>query len=97
MLIDTHCHFNHVRFADEAVCIGAPPSAQSYLNSPAIISAAEITNVDAIHPGYGFLAESETFAKICEDCNIKFIGPRPEVSVDRGVTPRTVRNAGQVS
>jgi acetyl-CoA carboxylase biotin carboxylase subunit len=69
----------HVRYADEAVCIGAPPSAQSYLNIPSIISAAEITNVDAIHPGYGFLAESETFAKVCEDCDIKFIGPRAEV------------------
>jgi len=69
----------HIRYADEAVCIGAPPSAQSYLNIPSIISAAEITNVDAIHPGYGFLAESETFAKVCEDCNIKFIGPKPKV------------------
>jgi acetyl-CoA carboxylase biotin carboxylase subunit len=69
----------HVRFADEAVCIGPASSAQSYLNIPSIISAAEITNADAIHPGYGFLAESETFAKVCEDCNIKFIGPRPEV------------------
>lgn len=69
----------HVRFADESVCIGAPPSAQSYLNIPAIISAAEITDVDAIHPGYGFLAESSQFAEICEACNIKFIGPRPEV------------------
>ncbi len=69
----------HVRYADEAICIGAAPSAQSYLNIPAIISAAEITNVDAIHPGYGFLAESETFAKICEDCNIKFIGPKASV------------------
>ncbi|MBA2333583.1 MAG: acetyl-CoA carboxylase biotin carboxylase subunit [Acidobacteriota bacterium] len=69
----------HIRYADEAVCIGAPPSAQSYLNIPSIISAAEITNVDAIHPGYGFLAESETFAKVCEDCNIKFIGPTPDV------------------
>jgi acetyl-CoA carboxylase biotin carboxylase subunit len=69
----------HVKYADEAVCIGPAPSAQSYLNIPSIISAAEITNVDAIHPGYGFLAESETFAKVCEDCNIKFIGPRPEV------------------
>ncbi|MBX7175044.1 MAG: acetyl-CoA carboxylase biotin carboxylase subunit [Pyrinomonadaceae bacterium] len=69
----------HVRFADEAVCIGPAPSVQSYLNIPAIISAAEITNADAIHPGYGFLAESETFAKVCEDCNIKFIGPRPNV------------------
>ncbi len=69
----------HVRFADEAVCIGPAQSAQSYLNIPAIISAAEITNVDAIHPGYGFLAESATFAKVCEDCNIKFIGPQPDV------------------
>jgi len=69
----------HVRYADEAICIGAPPSAQSYLNIPSIISAAEITNVDAIHPGYGFLAESERFAKVCEDCNIKFIGPKAHV------------------
>ena len=69
----------HVRFADEAVCIGGATSAQSYLNIPAIIAAAEITNVDAIHPGYGFLAESAYFAEICEACNIKFIGPRPEV------------------
>ena len=69
----------HVRYSDEAVCIGPAQSAQSYLNIPAIISAAEITNVDAIHPGYGFLAESATFAKICEDCNIKFIGPKANV------------------
>ncbi len=69
----------HVRFADEAVCIGPASSAESYLNIPAIISAAEITNVDAIHPGYGFLAESSTFARICEECNIKFIGPKPEI------------------
>src|SRR6185503_15733704 len=69
----------HVRFADEAVCIGPAPSTQSYLNIPAIISAAEITNADAVHPGYGFLAESSTFAKVCEDCNIKFIGPSPDV------------------
>jgi acetyl-CoA carboxylase biotin carboxylase subunit len=69
----------HVRFADESVCIGKAPSAQSYLNIPAIISAAEITNVDAIHPGYGFLAESAQFAEICEACNIKFIGPRSDV------------------
>ena len=65
----------HVRFADEAACIGPAPSAQSYLNIPAIISTAEIFNVDAIHPGYGFLAESPYFAEICEACNIKFIGP----------------------
>ena len=69
----------HVRFADESVCIGPAPSAQSYLNIPAIISAAEIFNVDAIHPGYGFLAESAYFAEICEACNIKFIGPRSSV------------------
>ncbi|HLL99742.1 MAG TPA: acetyl-CoA carboxylase biotin carboxylase subunit [Pyrinomonadaceae bacterium] len=87
----------HVRFADEAVCIGAPPSAQSYLNIPAIISAAEITNVDAIHPGYGFLAESETFAKICGDCNIKFIGPEPHVIKmmgDKVEARRTMAAAG---
>ncbi len=87
----------HVRFADEAICIGAPPSAQSYLNIPAIISAAEIANVDAIHPGYGFLAESETFAKVCEDCNIKFIGPRPEIIKmmgDKVEARRTMQAAG---
>ncbi len=87
----------HVRYADEAICIGAAQSAQSYLNIPSIISAAEITNVDAIHPGYGFLAESETFAKICEDCNIKFIGPRPHVigmMGDKVEARRTMKAAG---
>src|SRR6476659_7728074 len=69
----------HVRFADEAACIGPAPSAQSYLNIPAIISTAEIFNVDAIHPGYGFLAESAYFAEICEACNIKFIGPEARI------------------
>lgn len=69
----------HVRFADEAACIGPAPSAQSYLNIPAIISTAEIFNVDAIHPGYGFLAESSYFAEICEACNIKFIGPKSNI------------------
>src|SRR6059036_3686841 len=69
----------HVPFADESACIGPAPSSQSYLNIPAIISAAEIFNVDAIHPGYGFLAESAYFAEICDACNIKFIGPRAEV------------------
>jgi len=68
----------HVKLADEAVCIGEAPSAKSYLNVPAIISAAEITDVEAIHPGYGFLAEDPHFAEICESCNIKFIGPTPE-------------------
>ncbi|HKA22202.1 MAG TPA: acetyl-CoA carboxylase biotin carboxylase subunit [Blastocatellia bacterium] len=71
-------HSLHVRFADEAICIGPPPSAKSYLNIPAVISAAEITNVDAIHPGYGFLAENAYFAEVCEACNIKFIGPRAD-------------------
>ena len=87
----------HVRFADEAVCIGAAPSAQSYLNIPAIISAAEITNVDAIHPGYGFLAESATFARICDDCNIKFIGPKADVIAmmgDKVEARRTMLAAG---
>ena len=69
----------HVRFADESICIGPAPSTQSYLNIPFVISAAEITNVDAIHPGYGFLAESAYFAEICEACNIKVIGPRPSI------------------
>src|SRR5688500_15821300 len=87
----------HVRYADEAICIGPPPSAQSYLNIPSIISAAEITNVHAIHPGYGFLAESATFAKICEDCNIKFIGPKPGVIAmmgDKVEARRTMLAAG---
>src|SRR6185436_4773560 len=87
----------HIRYADEAVCVGAAPSAESYLNIPSIISAAEITNVDAIHPGYGFLAESATFAKICEDCNIKFIGPRADVIAmmgDKVEARRTMQAAG---
>jgi len=69
----------HVRFADEAICIGPPQLSQSYLNIPAVISAAEIANVDAIHPGYGLLAENANFAEVCEKCNIKFIGPTPDV------------------
>jgi len=69
----------HVKFADEAVCIGKPSSADSYLNIPHIMAAAEITNADAIHPGYGFLAENSKFAKICADHGIKFIGPTPEM------------------
>jgi acetyl-CoA carboxylase, biotin carboxylase subunit len=72
-------HSLHVRFADEAICIGPAPSSESYLNIPALISAAEITNTDAIHPGYGFLAESAYFAEVCEACGITFIGPSPEV------------------
>jgi acetyl-CoA carboxylase biotin carboxylase subunit len=68
----------HVKFADEAVCIGKPSGADSYLNIPNIIAAAEITNADAIHPGYGFLAENARFAEICGQNGIKFIGPTPE-------------------
>src|SRR3954470_18837765 len=68
-----------VRFADEAICIGPPQLALSYLNIPAVISAAEIANADAIHPGYGLLSENANFAEVCETCNIKFIGPPPEV------------------
>jgi len=68
-----------VRFADEAICVGPPQLSQSYLNIPAVISAAEIANVDAIHPGYGLLSENANFAEVCETCNIKFIGPSPEV------------------
>ncbi|HEV2704289.1 MAG TPA: acetyl-CoA carboxylase biotin carboxylase subunit [Pyrinomonadaceae bacterium] len=87
----------HVRFADEAICIGRAPSAQSYLNIPSVIAAAEITNVDAIHPGYGFLAESAYFAEICEACNIKFIGPRAGVirmMGDKVEARRAMKEAG---
>ncbi len=69
----------HVKFADEAVCIGPAPPKQSYLNIPAIISAAEITRANAVHPGYGFLAENAEFAEICEKCKLVWIGPQPEV------------------
>lgn len=69
----------HVKFADEAVCIGPPSSSLSYLNIPNIIAAAEITNADAIHPGYGFLSENAEFSKICQEYKIKFIGPSPEM------------------
>jgi acetyl-CoA carboxylase, biotin carboxylase subunit len=69
----------HVRFADEAVCIGKPQSSDSYLNIPHLMAAAEITNADAIHPGYGFLAENARFAEICQEHNIKFIGPTPDM------------------
>src|SRR3954470_18720927 len=69
----------HVKFADDAICIGPPRPADSYLNIPAVISAAEIANVDAIHPGYGLLSENANFAEVCETCGITFIGPPPEV------------------
>jgi acetyl-CoA carboxylase, biotin carboxylase subunit len=73
-------HSLHVRFADEAICIGPPRSAESYLNVPAVISAAEIADVDAIHPGYGLLSENANFAEVCRASNIKFIGPPPDVT-----------------
>jgi len=81
-------HSLHVRFADEAVCIGPAKSSVSYLNIPAVISAAEITNVEAIHPGYGFLSENPNFAEVCETSRIKFIGPRPEIIREMGLKQR---------
>src|SRR5580693_6025527 len=75
----------HVRFADEAICIGPAKSSRSYLDIPSVISAAEITNVDAIHPGYGFLSENADFAEVCETSEIKFIGPRPAVTRAMGL------------
>ena len=70
---------SHVRFADQAICIGPAKSARSYLDIPSIISAAEITNADAVHPGYGFLSENAGFAEVCETSGIRFIGPKPDV------------------
>ena len=68
----------HVKFADEAVCIGKPASSDSYLNIPHLMAAMEITNADAVHPGYGFLAENARFAEICGESEVKFIGPTPD-------------------
>ena len=82
---------------DEAVCIGPPPSRESYLNIPRIIAAAEITNADAIHPGYGFLAENAQFSEICQSSGIKFIGPKPEMITamgDKASAKDTMRKAG---
>lgn len=87
----------HVRYADEALCIGPPRSSDSYLNIPSVISAAEITDVDAIHPGYGFLAEDAGFAEVCEVSGITFVGPRPEairLMGDKAQARRAVREAG---
>ena len=87
----------HVQLADEAICIGPPPSAQSYLKIDRIISAAEIGDVDAIHPGYGFLAENAHFADVCASCNIKFIGPPPDAirsMGDKNIARETARKAG---
>src|SRR6187401_1450990 len=90
-------HALHVLFADEHVCIGPPRSADSYLNVPAIISAAEITGADAIHPGYGFLSESAYLAEVCEACHIRFIGPDPSVirlMGDKARARRAMKKAG---
>ncbi len=87
----------HVRFADEAVCIGPPPSKESYLKIPRIIAAAEVTNADAIHPGYGFLAENASFSEICNTSGIKFIGPSPEMITsmgDKALAKETMKKAG---
>ncbi len=87
----------HVRFADEAVCIGPPPSKESYLKIPNIIAAAEITNADAIHPGYGFLSENATFSKVCMENGIKFIGASPEMidaMGDKASAKQTMKDAG---
>ena len=87
----------HVRFANEAVCIGPPPSNLSYLNIPQIIAAAEITNADAIHPGYGFLSENAEFSRVCQEHNIKFIGASPEMinqMGDKATAKDTMKKAG---
>jgi len=87
----------HVRFADEAVCIGPAPSPKSYLKMPNLISAAEITNADAIHPGYGFLSENAEFSRICQEYNIKFIGATPEMinsMGDKATAKDTMKKAG---
>src|SRR3954471_22234689 len=87
----------HVRFADEAVCIGAAPSKESYLNIPRLISAAEITGADAIHPGYGFLSERAEFSEICAASKINFIGPTPEqirMMGDKATARRTMTDVG---
>ncbi|MEI6245413.1 MAG: biotin carboxylase N-terminal domain-containing protein, partial [Acidobacteriota bacterium] len=90
-------HSLHVRFADQDVCIGPARSADSYLSVPAIISAAEITGADAIHPGYGFLSESAYLAEVCEACHIKFIGPDPHairLLGDKARARRAMKKAG---
>src|SRR6267142_2200531 len=87
----------HVKYADEDVCIGPARSTDSYLNVPAIISAAEITGADAIHPGYGFLSESAYLAEVCEACHIRFIGPDPTVIKlmgDKARARRAMKKAG---
>ena len=86
----------HVHLADESVCIGPPSPTESYLNIPAIISAMEVTEADAVHPGYGFLSENADFAEQCAECNIKFIGPRPDtigLMGDKAVARQTAAKA----
>src|SRR6187399_1003146 len=90
-------HSLHVRFADEDVCIGPPPSRESYLNVSAVISAAEITGAEAIHPGYGFLSENAHFAEVLRECRLSWIGPPPEVirmMGDKAQARETARRAG---
>jgi len=90
-------HSLHVRFADEAVCIGPPPSKESYLNIPRLIAAAEVTNADAVHPGYGFLAENAGFAEICTTSGLTFIGPKAESILamgDKALARETMHKAG---
>src|ERR1044071_7301121 len=87
----------HVKLADESVCIGPGPASESYLNIPNIISAAEISGADAIHPGYGFLSENTYLADVCESCHIRFIGPSKEAIEkmgDKAAARETMRNAG---
>ncbi|MBI3541975.1 MAG: ATP-grasp domain-containing protein, partial [Deltaproteobacteria bacterium] len=87
----------HVKLADESVCVGPAPAKLSYLNVAAIMSAAELTGADAIHPGYGFLAENSDFAQVCEQCNITFIGPRPDQIAkmgDKATARRIAKEAG---
>jgi acetyl-CoA carboxylase biotin carboxylase subunit len=87
----------HVKLADESICIGPASSSESYLNIKAIISAAEVTDADAIHPGYGFLAENADFAEICDQCGVVFIGPTPQnmrLMGDKIVARKTVTDVG---
>src|SRR5207244_8909186 len=94
---DTDSNSMHVQIADEAICIGKAPSSESYLRIDRIISAAEITDVDAIHPGYGFLSENAHFADVCESCNIRFIGPNSRAMTaleDKAVSRVLAKKAG---
>src|SRR5258705_13243777 len=94
---DADANSMHAQMADEAICIGKGPSSDSYLRIDRIISAAEITDVDAIHPGYGFLSENAHFAEVCESCNIRFIGPRSRAMTalaDKAVSRPLAKKAG---